>query len=111
MASITGSISRRDGLSGNRPRGARCRGPRALCRQGTSERVYRHNAPENYWKRWWMETCGPLRVRPQGAPGTQDRARRYERYLYGADDGLLAIADDAGHPLVIYLRLPIGVVA
>jgi RHS repeat-associated protein len=33
-----------------------------------------------------------------------------ERYLYGADDGLLAVADEQGLPRLIVLRLPTGVV-
>lgn len=33
-----------------------------------------------------------------------------ERYLYGADDGLLAIADAQGAPRLIVLRLPTGIV-
>jgi len=33
-----------------------------------------------------------------------------ERYLYGADDGLLAVADGHGRPKFIVLRLPTGVV-
>ena len=33
-----------------------------------------------------------------------------ERYLYGADDGLLAVADGAGEPRMIFLRLPTGIV-
>jgi RHS repeat-associated protein len=33
-----------------------------------------------------------------------------ERYLYGADDGLLAVADAEGRPKLIVLRLPTGIV-
>ena len=33
-----------------------------------------------------------------------------ERYLYGADDGLLAVADGTGEPRMIFLRLPTGIV-
>lgn len=33
-----------------------------------------------------------------------------ERYLYGADDGLIAVADAAGRPRLVVLRLPTGIV-
>lgn len=42
-------------------------------------------------------------VLKQGPEGSQ-------RYLYGADDGLLAVADGAGRPQFIVLRLPTGIV-
>jgi len=33
-----------------------------------------------------------------------------ERYLYGPDDGLLAVADGEGRPCLLFLRLPTGIV-
>lgn len=81
-------------------------------RQGSAERVFRHNQAGELIEllldgtrvaRCLYDHKGRL-VRKSGAAGS-------ERYLYGPDDALLAIADDAGQPLLIFLRLPTGVVA
>jgi RHS repeat-associated protein len=80
-------------------------------RQGASERVFRHNQAGELLEllvdgkrvaRCLYDHKGRLILKsgPQGS----------ERYLYGPDDALLAIADGAGNPRLIYLRLPTGIV-
>jgi len=80
-------------------------------RRGATERIFRHNeAGElqetlvngNRAARCRYDHKGRL-VLKEGSDGT-------ERYLYGADDALLAIADGEGQPRIIFLRLPIGLV-
>jgi RHS repeat-associated protein len=83
-----------------------------LVRRGTSERIYRHDDAGNLLEvlhagrrvaRCVYDHKGRL-VKKTGPNGV-------ERYVYGADDGLLAVADDSGAPLLLFLRLPTGVVA
>jgi len=82
-----------------------------LAREGGRERVFRHDDAGNLVEalvdgervaRCAYDHKGRL-VLKAGPAGT-------ERYVYGADDGLLAVADGEGRPLLIYLRLPTGVV-
>jgi RHS repeat-associated protein len=78
-------------------------------RRGGAERVYRYNqAGEmlqalengNLLAECAYDHKGRL-VLKRGPGGI-------ERYLYGADDGLLAIADGEGRPLRVFLRMPTG---
>ena len=80
-------------------------------RQGSTERVFRHNQGGEMLEalvdgtrvaRCLYDHKGRL-VAKSGPGGT-------ERYVYGADDGLLAVADGEGRPRMIFLRLPTGIV-
>ncbi len=82
-----------------------------IVRTPTAERVYRYDDAGDLESvvidgecvaRFTYDHKGRL-VAKQGRGGT-------ERYLYGADDGLLAVADAKGQPLYIVLRLPTGIV-
>ena len=82
-----------------------------LIRRGSTERVFRHNQAGEMQEalvdaarvaRCVYDHKGRL-VLKSGPGGS-------ERYLYGADDGLLAVADGAGEPRMIFLRLPTGIV-
>ncbi len=83
---------------------------RLLC-QGSVERVFRHNQAGELLEvlhdgrrvaRCAYDHKGRLVVK-SGSTGV-------ERYLYGPDDALLAVADGEGRPQLIYLRLPTGIV-
>ena len=78
------------------------------------ERVYRHNQAGELLAllhngqtvaRCLYDHKGRL-VQKTGADGRAGT----ERYLYGPDDALLAVADGQGRPLLIMLRLPTGLV-
>ena len=82
-----------------------------LIRRGSTERVFRHNQAGEMQEalvdatrvaRCVYDHKGRL-VLKSGPGGS-------ERYLYGADDGLIAVADGAGAPRMIFLRLPTGIV-
>jgi len=82
-----------------------------LVRQGAVERVFRHNQAGELLEvlhdgrrvaRCAYDHKGRLVVKA-GPAGV-------ERYLYGPDDALLAVADGEGRPQLIYLRLPTGIV-
>src|SRR5947209_10016719 len=82
-----------------------------LVRQGSTERVFRYNQAGEMLEalvdgvrvaRCLYDHKGRLALK--SGPGGS------ERYLYGADDGLLAVADGESRPLMIFLRLPTGVV-
>ena len=82
-----------------------------LIRRGSTERVFRHNEAGEMQEalvdatrvaRCVYDHKGRL-VLKSGPGGS-------ERYLYGADDGLIAVADGAGAPSMIFLRLPTGIV-
>jgi RHS repeat-associated protein len=80
-----------------------------LVRRQSSERVFRYNQAGEMLEalvdgiraaRCLYDHKGRL-VLKSGPAGS-------ERYIYGLDDGLLAVADGAGRPLIIFLRLPTG---
>ena len=82
-----------------------------LVRRGSTERVFRHNQAGEMLEalvdgsriaRCLYDHKGRL-VLKSGPGGS-------ERYVYGADDGLLAVADGEGRPRMIFLRLPTGIV-
>ncbi len=81
-------------------------------RNGTQERVFRHNDGD--------EMLEALQNGKRLARCVYDHKGRllikqtrnaYERYLYGADDALLAVADEKGRAQIIFLRQPTGLVA
>lgn len=80
--------------------------------QGTSERIFRHNDGDEM-----LETLrdGERVARcvydHKGRLISKQTATDYERYLYGADDALLAIADGQGRAQTIFLHQPCGLVA
>lgn len=83
----------------------------ASVRCAGEERVYRYNGAHELTSLLVDGECvahcaydhkGRL-VLKSGPAGT-------ERYLYGPDDALLAVADGQGRPLLIVLRLPTGIV-
>ncbi|MBW8844276.1 MAG: RHS repeat-associated core domain-containing protein [Burkholderiales bacterium] len=83
----------------------------ASVRRAGEERVYRYNGAHELTSLLVDGECVAhcaydhkgrlvLKTGPAGA----------ERYLYGPDDALLAVADGQGRPLLIVLRLPTGIV-
>ena len=79
---------------------------------GTGERIFRHNQAGELTALLHNGECiarlaydhkGRL-VQKTGPAGT-------ERYVYGPDDALLAVADGAGRPRLILLRLPTGLIS
>ena len=61
--------------------------------------------------RYRGETVARFTYDHKGRLVLAERAGRVERYLYGPDDALLAIADAAGRPLRLVLRTPLGMLA
>ncbi|HET7270396.1 MAG TPA: RHS repeat-associated core domain-containing protein, partial [Rubrobacter sp.] len=47
----------------------------------------------------------------KGRPVAMRSARRFERYLYGPDDQLVAVTDERGSPLRLYVWTPMGLLA
>lgn len=76
-----------------------------------SERVYCHNqAGELESLRVDGESVAQCRYDHKGRLVLKSSAAGSERYVYGADDSLLAVADAAGRPKWILLRDPTGLV-
>jgi RHS repeat-associated protein len=82
-----------------------------LVRRGSMEWVFRHNqagdmvealADGNRIARCLYDHKARLVLK--SGPGGN------ERYIYGTDDGLLAVADGEGRPRMLFLRLPTGTI-
>lgn len=83
-----------------------------LARQGAVERVFRYNqAGELLEILSDGRRIARCRYDHKGRLVEKTSESGVERYLYGVDDGLLAISDGEGRPRLLFLRLPIGVVA
>ena len=86
-------------------------GNMASVRHAGEERVYRYNSAHELTSVLVDGQCvahcaydhKSRLVHKTGPTGT-------ERYLYGPDDALLAVADGQGRPLLLVLRLPTGIV-
>lgn len=75
------------------------------------ERVFRHNAAGELESVLVDGQCvARFQYDHKGRLLTKTTDAGTERCLYGADDGLLAVADGQGAPRLIFLRLPTGVV-
>jgi RHS repeat-associated protein len=86
-------------------------------------RPVRKDSPEGQWTYRYNDAGQLLEARRRGdvvARFTYDHkgrlaatraAGRSERYLYGPDDQLVAVTDEKGHPLRLYVWTPLGLLA
>jgi RHS repeat-associated protein len=81
-------------------------------RRGQREQVFRHNDGDEMLEALHDgQAVARCTYDHKGRLVVKQTADLYERYVYGADDALVAIADREGQPRIIFINQPCGPVA